>query len=63
MAKVKYDRDGGGGRETLSVENCNINIWHGSELELAWSKKSSSYVEKNFPKFLLFDIMNTSPCK
>ena len=26
LVKVKYDRDGGGGRETLSVENCNINI-------------------------------------
>ena len=63
LARVKFHRVGEGGKEALNVENCNINIWHGSELELAWSKKSSSYVEKNFPKFLLFDIMNTSPCK
>ena len=27
--------------------NCSINICDGSELELAWSKKSSSYFENN----------------
>ena len=28
--------------------NGSINIWDGSELELAWSKKSSSYFENIF---------------
>ena len=40
--------------------NCSINIWDGSKLELAWSKKSSSYFENNFPIFLLSCISNTS---
>ena len=30
------------------------------ELELAWSNKSSSYFENNFPIFLLYGISNTS---
>ena len=48
LARVKFDRDNEWGREVLGVENCSINIWDGSELELAWSKKSSSYFENNF---------------
>ena len=48
LARVKLDRDNEWGRETLGVENCIINIWNGSDLELAWSKKSSSYFENNF---------------
>ena len=39
---------------------CTINIWDGSELEIAWSKKSSLYFEINFPIFLLSVILNTS---
>ena len=38
----------------------SINISDESELELAWSKKSSSYFEHNFPLFLLSCILNTS---
>ena len=60
MARVKYDRDGEWGREAVVVQNCSINIWDGSELELAWSNKSSSYFENNFPIFLLSGISNTS---
>ena len=33
LARVKYDRDGEGGRGVLVVENCSISIWDGSELE------------------------------
>ena len=51
LARVKCDRDGKGGREVLGMENRSVNIWDGSELELAWSKKSSSYFENNFPIF------------
>ena len=56
LARVTYDRNGGGNREALVVENRSINISHGSELELAWSKKSSLYFE-NFPIFLLSGIL------
>ena len=41
LARVKFDRDGEGGREAIGMGNCSINIWDGSDLELAWSKKSS----------------------
>ena len=65
LAMVKFDRDGEGGREALGVGKCSINIWDGSELELAWSKKSSSYLENNFSVykfifaiFLIWDIQN-----
>ena len=60
LARVKFDRDGEGGREALGMGNCSINIWDGSDLELAWSKKSSSSFENNFPIFLLFGNSNTS---
>ena len=40
--------------------NRSINISDGSELDLAWSKKSSLYIKNNFPIFLLPDISNTS---
>ena len=33
LARVKYDRDGEGGRGVLVVGNCSISIWDGSELE------------------------------
>ena len=42
LAGVKFDRDGETGREALGMANCSINIWDGSELKWAWSKKSSS---------------------
>ena len=42
LARVKFDIDGEGGRKALGVENRSINIWDGSELKLAWSKKTSS---------------------
>ena len=60
MARVKFDRDGEGGREALGMGNCCVNVWDGSELELAWSKKGSSYFGNNFPIFLLSGISNTS---
>ena len=63
LAKAKYNKDGEGGREALVVRNCGINIWDGLELKLAWSKKSSSYIENNFPIFLLSGISNTSISK
>ena len=53
LARVKFNRDGEGGSEAPGVGNCSINIWGGSEQELAWFKKSSSYFEKNFLTFLL----------
>ena len=53
-------RDGDRGRKTLGIGNCSINIWDGSELELAWLKKKSSYFENNFPILLLSGISNTS---
>ena len=55
---IKYDRDGGRVREALSMGNCSINIWDGSELELALCKKSSSILEitsKHF-YYLVFQI-------
>ena len=59
LDSIKYDRDGGRVREALSMGNCSINIWDGSELELALCKKSSSYFGNNFPTFLLSGISNT----
>ena len=57
LTRVKYDKDGeGGGRKALGMANCSINTWDGSELELAWFKKSSSYFESNFPIFLSSSI-------
>ena len=40
LARVKFDRDGERGRETLGMGKGSINIWRGSELELAQSKKA-----------------------
>ena len=60
MARVKFDRDGKEGRESLGMGNCINNIWGGPEMEFAWSKKSSSYFENSFPIFLLSGISNTS---
>ena len=53
LARVKFDRDGVGGREALGLGNRSINIWDGSELGLAWYKKSSSYFKNNFLIFSL----------
>ena len=39
LATVKFGRNGERSREALGVGNCSINIWNGSELELAGSKK------------------------
>ena len=41
------------------MDNRSINIWDRLELELAWSKKCSSYFENNFPIFLLSGTSNT----
>ena len=60
LTSVKLDKDGEEGREALGMGNHSINIWIGWELELAWSNKSSSYFECNFPIFLLYGISNTS---
>ena len=58
MARVKTDRDGEEDREAPGMGFCSIDIWVRSELELAWSKKSSSYFERNFQYFyyLVFQI-------
>ena len=58
LAWVKFERDGERGWEALGMGNCNINIWDGSELELAWSRKNSSYFENDFPIFLWTVILN-----
>ena len=60
LTRVKFDRDGEGGREALGMGNCSIIIWYGSELESAWSKKGTLYFENNFPTFLLSGILNPS---
>ena len=60
LARVKFDRDGDGVKEALGMGSCCINTWDGSELELAWSKKSCSYFENNFSILLLSSISNTS---
>ena len=60
MAKIKFCREGEEGKEALGMRNDSINIWDASEHELAWSKKSSSYFENNFPIFLLSGILNIS---
>ena len=60
LVRLKFDRDGVGHREALDMVNCSINIWDESELELAWSKKRSSYFENKFPIFLLPGISNTT---
>ena len=60
LAKVKLGKDSERGRGNLGMGNHSINIWDGSELELAWSNKSKSYFEDHFPIFLLYGISNTS---
>ena len=42
LARLKHDKDGERGREALGIGNHSIKIWDVSELELAWSNKSSS---------------------
>ena len=59
LARLKFDRGCVGHRGALGMVNCSINIWDESELELAWSKKRSSYFENKFPIFLLPGISNT----
>ena len=49
LVRIKLDRNGEWGRKNQGMWNCGINIWDRSELALAWSKKSSSYFENNFP--------------
>ena len=48
LIKVKFNRDDDGGREALGMGHYSVNIWDGLELELAWSKKNSSFFENNF---------------
>ena len=43
--------------EAVGMRNCSLDIWDGSELELARSKKSNSYFEKNMP---IGGVLNTS---
>ena len=45
------------------MENRSINVWDGSELELAWYSESSSYFDSNFPIFSLSVISNASTLK
>ena len=60
LTRVKIDKDGKRGRVALGIGNQNhsVNIWDESKLELALTKKSSSYFENNFPIFLLSGISN-----
>ena len=57
---VIFERYRERGRNALGMESCSIGIWVESDLGLAWSKKSSSFFENNFPIFLLSGISNTS---
>ena len=43
LARVKFDRDGKEGGETLGMWYCGSNNWNEIELELALSRKSNSY--------------------
>ena len=63
QAMVKLNRNGKGSRKVVGMEDCSINILDPSELELAWSWKSSSYFEKKFLICLLFGILYTSMFK
>ena len=63
MHRVIFDRYREGGREALGIESCSIGIWVESDLGIAWSKKSSSFFENNFPIFFLSGISNTSILK
>ena len=60
LARVKFDRDGEGGREDLGMGNCSINIWNRWELELAWSKRSSSYLNQSSNFFIIWYFENIS---
>ena len=44
----KFDKNGKGSRKALGMGNCSINIWDGSELEQAYSKKRNLYFENSF---------------
>ena len=63
LTRVKFERDGEGGRKAVGMGNCCIIIWDGSELELDWSKKGTLYFENNFSTFLLSGILNSSVFK
>ena len=63
LAKVKFDRNGKGGREALGMGYCSCHIWNELELKLAWSRKNISYFENNAPIFLLSSNSNTSVFK
>ena len=63
MNRGEIDRDGEGVRQIAEKGYCSVNIWDGSEIKLAWSKKNSSYFENNFPVFLLSGYSNTSVFK
>ena len=43
LARVKFDRDGKEGGETLGMWYCGSNNWNEIELELDLSRKSNSY--------------------
>ena len=58
LAREKFDGHGEGGSEAYY-----LNIWDGSEQELAWFKKSSSYFVNNFSIILLSGISDTSIIK
>ena len=55
LDSITFGRDG---ERVLSTENCSINIWDRSELELALCKESSSCFENNSQYFyyLVFQI-------
>ena len=53
LASKKFNRDGKGGGEALGMVYCSSNIWNVLELKLDWSRKSISYFENNFPKYVV----------
>ena len=48
LARIKLDKDHEESREALYMGNRNINIWDGTGLEWAWSKKAVHIVETIF---------------
>ena len=60
LARVKLNKEGEGGREALGIGNLRINIWDGSELELAWSSKINIFMSgiSNASIFKVRDVLH-----
>ena len=64
LAMVKNEKNGAEDSEALGIGNRSINIWKGSELELAWSKKKQFIFKKLFSNtfVMLFRIHQFLRC-